>query len=383
MTSARHLVTVWNPLYTREVEQHLDVLLRWAKRFEEKKADDDDLYVWWGKVKSPNRQQPLRRAPEIRELATELASGNRADEAHLYVTDYRSLNVGELLEIHEGELPAAEREHAPAYYFEQNLACDFWFKLADIRRLVRDDLPEVARELTKLRNVHYNDRPISLYGGMVDIPLVVTRPDGTQFFDPDERDVVTNGALWVEYDSESGAGVKDLQRELRLNVLGEEVWEALDITARASLADAERSFRDHRDDPAHDFASTLLGFAKAVEIQCNSVLRRAAAKLPPATRIANVEGSSRDLARSHNLTIGQLVHVLAGDKDRSTALARVLPKGAWFTGQLPAILDDIRELRNGAAHSSRVSRDDATRWRNRVLGVGTSGLIEELAKTSL
>lgn len=70
MTAPRHLVTVWNPLYTREVEQHLDVLLRWSKRYEEEKAGEDELYVWWGKVKSPNRQQPLRRAPDIRELAT-------------------------------------------------------------------------------------------------------------------------------------------------------------------------------------------------------------------------------------------------------------------------------------------------------------------------
>lgn len=383
MTPLRHLVTVWNPLYTREVEQHLDVLLRWSKRYDEKKADGDELYVWWGKVKSPNRQQPLRRAPDIRELAADLASGKRQEEAHLYVTDYRSLNVGELLEIHEGDLPASEADHAPGYYREQNLSCDFWFKLADMRRLVRDDLPEVARELTKLRNVHYNDRPVSLYGGMVDIPLVVTRPDGAQFFDPDERDVVTDGALWVEHDAESGAGVEDIQRELRLNVLGEEVWEALDITARTSLADAERAFRDHRDDPAFDFASVLLGFAKALEIQCNSVLRRAAAKLPPATRMANIEGASRDLSKSHNLTIGQLAHVLAGDKERTDALGRVLTNNSWFTGQLPPVLADLRELRNAAAHDSRVSRDDASRWRNRILGVGTSGLIEEMAKTRL
>ena len=33
-------------------------------------------------------------------------------------------------------------------------------------------------ELKLLRNPEYHDRPVSLYGGMVDLPLIVVRPDG-------------------------------------------------------------------------------------------------------------------------------------------------------------------------------------------------------------
>jgi len=381
--SPRHLVTVWNPLYTREVEQHLAVLLRWAKLFQDEKADPDDTYVWWGKVKSSNRQQPLRRTPDIQSLAAELAGGAREEETHLYVTDYRSLYVGELLAIHEGDLPADQREHVPAYYAEQDLKCDFWFKLGDMRRLVRDDLPEVAKALQKLRNVYYNDRPVSLYGGMVDIPLVVTRADDARFFDPDELSAVTDAALWVEYDAERGAGVADMQRELRDNVLGDEVWELLDITARSALADAEQSFREHRDDPAYDFAAVMVGLAKAIEIQCNAVLRQAAGKLPSTARTANVEGRSVDLARSRGLTLGQLARVISGDRDRFDALTKLLSNGSWFTAQLPPILEELRDVRNPAAHESRVGRDEATKWRNRILGVGLQGMIVDLARTTL
>lgn len=359
----------------------MDVLLDWARRSDDGKAEDDDLYVWWGKVKSPNRQQPLRRAPDVQALGKELASGTRTEEAHLYVTDYRSLYVGELLAVHEAELPASEQDHAPAYYFDQKLVCDFWFKLGDLRRLVRDDLPAVARELQKLRNVHYNDRPVSLYGGMVDIPLVVTRTDGAQFFDPDERDAIAGDRLWVEYDAERGLAVDDMQRELRLNVLGDELWEALEITARSTVAAAEGEFRDHRDDPAHDFAQVLVGFAKAVEIQCNAVLRRVAPKLPKGVRYANVKGTSRDLASAHGLSMGELVHAIATDRERAEALTRLMANGSWFTSQLPAVLDELKDLRNPAAHSARVSRDQATRWRNRILGIGTSGLLAELSRS--
>jgi hypothetical protein len=128
MTTPRHLVTVWNPLYAREVEQHLAVLLHLARLCDDGKARDDDLYVWWGKVKSPNRQQPLVRAPDIRALGSDLANGTRETEAHLYVTDYRVLFVGELLAIHEGDLPAGENEHVPPYYAARKSRCDFWVK---------------------------------------------------------------------------------------------------------------------------------------------------------------------------------------------------------------------------------------------------------------
>ena len=179
--ATRHLVSVWNPSYTSNaMEEHLRVLLDHAERYEQGAAADDELYVWWGKVRSPNRQQPQAHAEEIRRIGAAIAS---SAETHLYVTDYRSLYVGDVEAVVEGDLPGGEGAHTPGYYGRETLACDFWFKLTDVRRLVADDLLGVIAELKKLRNVHYADRPVSLYGGMVDLPLVVTRPDGERWFD--------------------------------------------------------------------------------------------------------------------------------------------------------------------------------------------------------
>lgn len=375
---AVHLVTVWNPLYTRDVDQHFTLLLEWARKYDEKKAGDDDLYVWWGKVRSPNRQQPLARKDEVKDLAAELSSGGER-EVHLYVTDYRSLYVGELLGIHEGDLPAKEQAHAPAYYRDKNLSCDFWFKLGDFRRLVVDDLPAVAEELRKLHNVHYHDKPVSIYGGMVDLPLFVTRPDATTFFDDDEREVSTGGRLWAEYDAEMGGGVAAIQRDLRDNVLGGVTWNALDSTARTSIAGAEKLFREHRDDPAFDFAPVILNFAKAIEIQCNAALRAVAQRLPVAVRHVNVEGTSVDLARTRGLSLGQLSHAIAGDRELNQALTKAVENGAWFTGSLPPILEALRGVRNPGVHEVPVDRDTATRWRNQLLGVGSKGHLVDLA----
>ena len=173
MSDRRHLLTVWNPLYTNDVDQHFALLLDWARREEEGQAGEEDVYVWWGKVKSPNRQQPLEHRGDIVAYAESLAPLSRP-EAHLYVTDYRTLYVGELLDIHEGALPSAEQAHVPPYYAARDLKCDFWFMVGDFRRLVVDDLPLVARELQQLRNVHYHDKPISIYGGIREMPALVT-----------------------------------------------------------------------------------------------------------------------------------------------------------------------------------------------------------------
>ena len=96
--------------------------------------------------------------------------------------------MGDVDLICEGGPGDAESAHMPTYYAQERLAFDFSFRLRDIRRLVTRDMPEVIAELKELRNVHYNDRPVSLFGGMVDLPLIVTRPDGRRFFDDAERD---------------------------------------------------------------------------------------------------------------------------------------------------------------------------------------------------
>lgn len=376
MSSARHLLTVWNPHYTSDIHQHFAVLLDWVARYDAEQAGEDDIYVWWGKVRSERRQQALPHEHKILELGTRLA-GQR--ETHLYVTDYRSLYVGDVREIRAGDLPDAEQAHVPPYYREKKYRCDFWFKLADMRRLVTDDLPLVAAELRALRNVEYHDNPVSLYGGIVNPPLLVERPDGRQYFDEDERAAIAGDKLWVEYDSERAGGTAAIEADLRDNVLGEDVWIALTPIARTSLAVAEKLFRDHRADPAFDFAPVIGEFAKALEVQCNAVLRDAGGRLPADVRTVETEKGKVDLGSGRSLTLGEIPRAITGKRGTTQALARALTHGDWFTRELPKVLTELRKVRNPGVHEARVDRDTAAVWRNRILGVGCTGEIVELA----
>lgn len=319
---------------------------------------------------------------DLRRLANELESEER-ESLELYLTDYRSLYVAEVDEITEGELPDDERPHAPEYYFgNQPLNCDAWFCVRDIRRLVVDDMPAVIAELRKLRNMHYHERPVSLFGGMVDLPLLVRRSDERAMFDPAEREHATGGHLWAQFDAEQTAGTAAMERELRDNVLGDNVWNALDITARGCLASAEKLFRERRGDPSFDFAPVIAGFAKALEIQVNAILRVVIPQLPAQARMANLDGRTVALDERGPLSLGDLARAIGGERELNQALAAKLRDGGWFTGPLPAILDDLRTVRNPAVHSARIDRKTALHWRNRMLGIGVEGIFARLAQAA-
>lgn len=374
----RHLVSVWNPFYAANaMEEHLAVLLHFAELRERSEAGDDDVYVWWGKVRSQNRQQPQANLDEILDIGRRTLE---SEETCLYLTDYRSLYVGDVEAIHGGDLPAHEREHVPAYYEAEELRCDAWFRLRDVRRLVADDLQRVIEELQALRNVHYNDRPVSLYGGMVDLPLIVTRPDGRRWFDDAELEAMGDAALWAELDAAQGGGVAAMERELRDNLLGNAAWRALEPVARTALATGEKVYREHRDDAGFDFGQVIGSFTKALEAQCNAVLRRALPRLAPAARLAKLGDRTVDLMEHRALTLGELVFAIGGERELNAGLCAALEHGGWFTGQLPSILDAIRTVRNPGVHEARVDRRTAECWRGRILGVGCEGIVVELAR---
>ena len=248
-TAPCHLVAVWNPAYSSDaLEAHLRVLLDWDARCNANPTADGDeeVYVWWGKVRSNQRQQPMPHPAVILQLGADAeADPNEVREVHLYLTDYRSLYVADVTHISTANPRELDAQHVPAYYARNSLNCDCWFLVLDIRALVRDDLEGVAAELGLLRNSRYADRPVSMYGGMVDQPLLVSRPDGRRYFDDRERDLLTDGTLWARFDAEQG-GVGALEATLRDDHFGPRARNALEASARRFLAMAERTMREHR-----------------------------------------------------------------------------------------------------------------------------------------
>jgi hypothetical protein len=380
--SARHLVTVWDPSRGADpLQAHLELLLDQRRRERAGDATDEDVYVWWGKIRSPNRQQPLPHLADVLALDRALGgAGGPEAEVHLYLTDYRSLYVAHVGEVTTDDVREEEPEYVPSFY--DGFSCDLWFRLWDIRRIVLDDTLEVIAELRKLRNVHYHDRPISIYGGMVNLPLVLTRDDGARWFDPEVRKRLIEGRSWAEFDAEL-SGLGSMERDLRDNLFGEAAWQGLDPAARTFVATAEKVWRDHRNDPAFDFSPVLVNLAKAFEVQVNGVLRQALRGAPPAARCANVGGRTVDVVEHGPFALGELARIIGGERALNEAVGHALADGRWFTGSLPPLLEELARVRNPAAHTKRLSRADVRRLRDRLLGVGCVGELVELGRVRM
>jgi hypothetical protein len=376
----RHLLTVWNPSYADSImDAHLEVLLGLADR-REGDAEPEDPYVWWAKIKSPNRQQPLPHIADILAIQEQI---DRGEETHLYLTDYRSLYVAHLDEITADDVAAEtpdEVAHMPRYYVGQQ--ADFWFRLADIRLLVADDSVATIEELKKLRNVRYHGRPVSLYGGMVELPLIVTREDGVAWFS--DAGALTDGRLWAQHDAEMRGETERMARELRDNLIGRKLWVALEPATRNFLASAEAVFRARRDDPRFDFSGPAIGYTKAVETELNAlifpVLRKALRKAQLADREVVIEGRAVDVGGEvRHQSLGTLKNLLQRNDIVRGAIRRQLPgDAAWLLDALPSQLAGLVELRNPAAHGDRASREAVSDAREEVLGVGVKGLVVQI-----
>ena len=171
-----------------------------------------------------------------------------------------------------------------------------------------------------------------------------------------------------------------MERTLRDDLLGDTAWNGLQPAARTFIATGEQLYRSHRSDPAFDFGNVCVDFGRALEVQCNDLLRRIMPKLSREERLANIEGHTVDLADGHHLMLGQLGRAIGGERRLNEALALRLEHGGWFTSSLPAVLEEFARVRNAGAHVARVDRRTATHWRNQLLGVGCTGVFVDLAK---
>jgi len=382
----RHLLSVWNPSYADDaMDRHLEVLLRWAAREAQGEADDPDVYVWWAKLRSPNRDEPLTHKDDVLALQQQIDAGV---ETHLYLTDYRSLYAGHLVEVTERGVGAepGEREHMPAYYRDREVDC--WFRLADIRRLIAGDGPATNEELRNLLNVRYHHQPVSIYGGMIELPLVVERQDGAAWFA--DADELTGGRRWVVRDSEMRGETERLSAELRDNLLGQEIWEALHPTSRTFLTTGEAVFRSRREDPGFDFSPTAVEYCKAIETELNAAIFPAVqprmARLPPAEREIPDGKGTIDLGRSvPRQTIGSVRHLLMTRPEMKRAVKEAFPDrdATWLTGTLPDELEPLLALRNPAAHDERITRERIATWRQKILGIGCEGLLVRIVRIKL
>jgi hypothetical protein len=282
-----------------------------------------------------------------------------------------------LVRVAAGSGVRLEPAAVPSYYTANSLRCDCWLGLADIRRLVADDTPEVIAQLAQLKNTAYHDRPVSLYGGMVDLPLIVTRPHEVRFFESELSNELIGDKLWAEFDAVTGPGA--IEQDLRENLLGDAPWRGLDARVRGFVATAEHILRKERRTVGFDYSTVLINLAKACELQTNLVLQPAMLSASARAREVYAARQRECHAPSGHLSLGDLAKLLAEDPVRS-ALRGCLKEGGWFTTTWPHELRGIARMRNDAAHTGKIALSTFLPFRNQMLGVGCEGYLVQLSR---
>ena len=102
MTPTRHLVSVWNPAYAVDaMDAHVAVLVERARAHREGHLEsEDDVHVWWGRIRSPRRHTPRPHLADVLDLQDQLDADT---PTYLYLTDYSSLYVADL--AHKAGIP--------------------------------------------------------------------------------------------------------------------------------------------------------------------------------------------------------------------------------------------------------------------------------------
>lgn len=382
MTPPRHLVAVWNPDYAVDaMDAHVNQLIERARSHRDGRLEsEDDVHVWWGRIASPRRKDPLPHLADVLALSDQI---HRRIPTYLYLTDYRSLYVADLSDVTVDDV-RAQGADVPDYY--RGMECDLWFGVWDIRRVVAHDTPAVIQELRKLHNTRYHDHPVSLYGGITELPLIVWREAEIDWFG--DRGELTEGRLWAERDGELRGEVDRLSADLRDNLFGARIWRRMEPATRTFLASAEAVVRARRDDPAFDFSGPAVEYAKALETEVNAILRhfmrKAYAGVSINKRMAHLDGRPLDLgAAIPHQTIGALRRLLLDEplvRKGLQAVASEHEKHLTDAYKLPAQLERVQKVRNPAAHAEPVSRDEVLKLRDELMGIGRTGVLLELVR---
>jgi hypothetical protein len=88
-----------------------------------------------------------------------------------------------------------------------------------------------------------------------------------------------------------------------------------------------------------------------------------------------------DLRHYHHLSLGQLAKVLQRDGELvGWLVAAHGARARWLCTQAPALLGELADYRNPAAHAQVMTRAQVLPLRNQWLGVGCHGQLVELAR---
>jgi hypothetical protein len=362
----KNLLILYNPYYQKDViEQHLALLKEHGA-------------VAFGKVKSKIRDYEHPNE-EILDVLYENIS--KTNPLQLFLTDYNSMYVANVIAVKKEKTKFIK---APLYYDE--LEVEQWFVFDDLRLLALNDFQHIRDNiLANFKAVNYNDRTYAIYGNHYVYPMQVTMKEDVNYFEKDEEDFKFFTNIFKS----------DEQIKMRTTLIdfnfGSKKFNTLAPNSQDNIISAEVEYHQNKQNPLYDFASVVIKYSKAVELEMYRFMKLLFVYLmdkDPSIKTIPYSVQGRDYVLEDILTYKPnygTYKYLIKNQQINNALFEFAPNAQlkyFIVQDVVFYINTMQSVRNESVHGGTTSLEECDNIRKHVIGIGKNGIFKGVLEIS-
>ena len=261
-----HFYVAFNPLFnedqTWKTQAH-----EFHQRLKEKKSQDPDAYMYWGKIQISQYSEPLKLS-SFQQVVNE--NDELEMETHLYITDYQHLWVGKVSKVSQ---EIDDKENALKFY--ENKKVEIWFKITDfdlISNSAQDTLNYLAKIHVDNEFYAYKIKEMTPFTSSIRFPMIVQDSTKERYFSPSQDGspywkILQENALLLG----QGEGMK-LNNWIQSFVIPENNFKRMPSSVRSQITQAEILLVEAQSSGINDrikLEQAILTYLKCLEILLN------------------------------------------------------------------------------------------------------------------
>lgn len=364
-----NLLILYNPYYQQDVIQRHVAILQEA-------ADPLKARVAFGKVRSKLRDYDHPYEERLEEIYADVSPQNTLQ---LFLTDYADMYVARVVEVTREDRASM----APAYYRQKGMDVEWWFVLDDIRMIVQDDFRAIRdRVLSNFTTPNFRGWHYAIYGNSYVYPLLIEMDEPIDYFDYDFEE---RRYFQEIFQSEQSQNV---QRQLIHFCFGEDLFFGMHPNSQDAVVAAELEYLEKKEDPLYDFSTVVIKYSKAFERELYLFGRRLFGWLGERVDLSDIgyEVQGRKYRfedyQTHKPNIGTTLYLLRRPEIRDAIERYIDDRSLKFfvRSQLNFSVKEIQEIRNEATHGEKTAPQVCARYREKIIGIGSGGLLCDLVR---
>lgn len=394
-----HLYIVFNPMLNNEgVYQSQAHEFYFQLKNKASQGEPQSSFMYWGKL---NVNEEKAKSKNIEEYSSIIKNNkNVGEDTHLFITDYHHFWVAKVESVHN---EVYNKDHTLAFYDDKDVGV--WFKVTDMD-LLSAEFEETSFYLNQLFVDNEFEQKkfdsINPYIGGVRFPLKVQDKSMERYFgnvfSEDGLRVTRNNAL-----IENPKASDEIKFQVNSFVIPPHVFSKLPNIVKNEILSVETVFSKREKDNPELFKNILTSYLKILEsVMCHTMGPVLMAEYGDCLFISEDGKKFYDHKTENNITINKYKKTISMQaftnllSDVSSfgnlslhSLEERNPKLVYyFVNTLCPMLNKLElvEKREALQHPGNnliISKHEAIDVRNEILGVGCSGVINNLVSLTI